>query len=114
VRLVTDFEKVFLNLDQAIPCGLIVNELLSNALKYAFTGNKKGVLNLSIKEKDNKVFLRIKDNGVGLPPEFKFEEADSLGLQLVFTLIEQLDGEVKFSTAPNKGTDYLITFEKLK
>jgi PAS domain S-box-containing protein len=114
VRLDTDFEKVFLNLDQAIPCGLIVNELLSNALKYAFTGNKKGVLNLSIKEKQNKVYLRIKDNGVGLPPEFKFEEADSLGLQLVFTLIEQLDGEVKFSTAPNKGTDYLITFEKLK
>lgn len=114
VRLDTDFEKVFLNLDQAIPCGLIVNELLSNALKYAFTGNKKGVLNLSIKEKDNKVHLRIKDNGVGLPPEFKFEEADSLGLQLVFTLIEQLDGEVKFSTAPNKGTDYLIIFEKLK
>jgi PAS domain S-box-containing protein len=114
VRLVTDFEKVFLNLDQAIPCGLIVNELLSNALKYAFSGDKKGTLSLSIKEKDNKVFLRIKDNGVGLPVDFKFEEADSLGLQLVFTLIEQLDGEVKFNTGPNQGTDYLITFEKQK
>jgi PAS domain S-box-containing protein len=113
VELKTDFDKVFLNLDQAIPCGLIVNELVSNALKYAFPKNNKGVLSMHITESDNKVELSIKDDGVGMPEDFDFDQNDSLGLQLVFTLIEQLDGEVAFNTAPNQGTKYLITFDKL-
>jgi PAS domain S-box-containing protein len=113
VELKTNFEKVFLNLDQAIPCGLIVNELLSNALKYAFPNNRKGIIRMQIKEAKKKVELLIKDNGVGMPQDFDFDQNDSLGLQLVFTLIEQLDGEVLFKTKPNQGTEYLITFDKL-
>lgn len=113
VELETCFEKVYLNLDQAIPCGLIVNELVSNALKYAFPDNQKGVLSMEIKENDNKIELNIRDNGVGMPENFDFDKNDSLGLQLVFTLVEQLDGEVRFNSKPNKGTEYLITFDKL-
>ncbi len=113
VELETAFEKVYLNLDQAIPCGLIVNELVSNALKYAFPDNRKGVLTMKISEVGSKIELIIKDNGVGVPKDFDFDHADTLGLQLVYTLIEQLDGEVAFHSKPNKGTEYLITFDKI-
>lgn len=113
VELDTRFEKVYLNLDQAIPCGLIVNELVSNALKYAFPNNRKGKLLMRIREEDNKVILLIKDDGVGVPRDFDFDGSDTLGLQLVFTLIEQLDGEVSFQSEPQKGTEYLITFDKI-
>jgi two-component sensor histidine kinase len=112
VRLETAFEKVYLNLDQAIPCGLIVNELVSNALKYAFPDNQKGVLQLGIRETNHKITLKVKDGGVGVPEEFDIEKGDTLGLQLVFTLVEQLDGEVAFKSKPGKGTEYLITFDK--
>lgn len=113
VELKTNFEKVFLNLDQAIPCGLIVNELVSNALKYAFPDHSRGVISMAINEKEKQVQLMIKDNGIGMPEDFDFDKNDSLGLQLVFTLIEQLDGEVAFTTKPKQGTEYLITFDKL-
>ncbi len=113
VELDTEFEKVYLNLDQAIPCGLIVNELVSNALKYAFPDNRKGVLSMKINEVGSKIELIIKDDGVGVPKDFDFDHADTLGLQLVYTLIEQLDGEVAFHSKPNKGTEYLITFDKI-
>lgn len=113
IELDANFEKVYLNLDQAIPCGLIVNELVSNALKYAFPDNRKGVLTMKIKEANNKVELMIKDDGVGVPKDFNFDQADTLGLQLVYTLIEQLDGEVAFDSKPGKGTEYLITFDKI-
>lgn len=113
VELKTDFEKVFLNLDQAIPCGLIVNELVSNALKYGFPDDRKGILLIKIKESEGKIALEIIDDGVGVPEGFDFENSETLGLQLVFTLVEQLDGEVSFESKPNKGTEYLITFDKI-
>lgn len=113
LQLKTNFERVFLNLDQAIPCGLIVNELVSNALKYAFPNGQKGILKLSIREENGKVKLGVSDNGVGVTEDFNFEDTDTLGLQLVFTLIEQLDGEVSFRSKPGEGTEYFITFEKV-
>ncbi len=105
-------EKVYLSLDQAIPCGLIVNELVSNAMKYAFPGEIDGTISLRVKEKGQQVLMEIADDGVGFPKGFEIEKSDSLGLQLVYTLTEQLDGEIKISS--KKGTKYLIKFEKLK
>jgi PAS domain S-box-containing protein len=112
VELIPEIEDVSIQIDQAIPCGLMVNELVSNALKYAFKGRKKGKLYLSLKESADKVFIRIADDGVGLPPSFQHEKTDSLGIQLVYTLIEQLDGTIEVSS--NQGTEFLITFEKRK
>jgi len=103
--------EVKLNIDQAIPCGLIVNELVSNALKYAFPDNQKGIINIEISEKGSKVTLRVEDSGKGLPKGFDFTNTETLGLQLVTTLIEQLDGKMKLES--KKGAKYLITFEKL-
>ena len=111
VNLNAEVDRVFLNLDQAIPCGLIVNELVSNALKYAFPGEKQGRILVKASENKNMITLIVEDNGIGLPENFNIEKTDTLGLQLVYTLIEQLDGEIKVST--KNGTKYLIKFEKL-
>jgi PAS domain S-box-containing protein len=110
VKLHTRFLPVFLSLDQAIPCGLIVNELISNALKYAFPEGHGGTVYLEIEEKQGQVRLLIGDDGIGLPEGFDWEKSESLGLQLVYTLIDQLDATIHVESS--KGTKYLITFEK--
>ncbi|MGB6035422.1 MAG: histidine kinase dimerization/phosphoacceptor domain -containing protein [Cryomorphaceae bacterium] len=110
VKLRTDFDDTYLSLDQAIPCGLIANELISNSLKYAFDEGQNGEIFVSTKSKGSRVTLIIADNGRGLPEGFDYENSDSLGLQLVYTLKDQLDASVEVST--KKGTKYLITFDK--
>jgi PAS domain S-box-containing protein len=110
VNLRTEFDDTYLSLDQAIPCGLIANELISNSLKYAFNKGQQGEIFVSAKQKESKVTLIISDNGKGLPKGFDYENSDSLGLQLVYTLKDQLDASIEVST--KKGTKYLITFDK--
>jgi PAS domain S-box-containing protein len=110
VELTTKFDKVSLSLDQAIPCGLIVNELITNALKYAFPKNREGKIEVLINHKKGQICIVVKDNGVGIPKDFNFEASNTLGLQLVFTLVEQLDAKIKYNT--NHGTKFLITFNR--
>jgi PAS domain S-box-containing protein len=110
IELITKFEKVSLVLDQAIPCGLIVNELISNALKYAFPEGKSGRITLEMSVKAGQLHLSIADDGIGLPKGLDVENSDTLGLQLVYTLADQLDANI--SVTSKKGTKYLITFEQ--
>jgi PAS domain S-box-containing protein len=110
VDFIPQMESVGLNLDQAIPCGLIINELVSNALKYAFKGRKKGVLTVILREENEDVILAVKDDGVGLPPDFAFEKNNSLGIQLVYALIEQLDATMKVNQTD--GTEFFIRFHR--
>jgi two-component sensor histidine kinase len=109
-KLTIDVDKVELALDQAIPCGLILNELITNSLKYAYPNDQGGEISISVKETENKIHMTVKDFGVGLPVGFKISESDSLGLSLVDTLIDQLDGELILKT--ESGTEFLIIFEK--
>lgn len=109
VELIADFDKVLLGLDQSIPCGLIVNELVSNAMKYAFKGKKKGRLCIEVKEKrGNKIELVVKDDGIGLPESWDSKKSGSLGLTLVNALTEQLDGTMVTKSA--KGTTHTLSF----
>lgn len=110
IKLKPKLKRCFLSLDQAIPCGLIVNELVSNALKYAFENRNTGEIIITLEENKKKVKLVIADNGIGLPPGLDYENTESLGLQLVYTLAEQLDANIEVEIA--KGTKYLIIFEK--
>lgn len=112
VELVEQLEHVQLGLDQAIPCGLILNELISNAFKHAFPDGGKGVIELGLSRQDRTVLISVSDNGRGLPPGFEEERDANLGLQLVHTLIGQLDGHITRTKAP--GVGYLITFEQPK
>ena len=112
VLLNKELNDVQIVLDQAIPCGLILNELITNSLKYAWKPNEKGTIFISLKEKKGVVFIEVSDDGIGLPFDFKNPTTDTLGLQLVSTLIEQLDGEINVDT--QNGTKYLIIFDKIK
>ena len=112
IILNTNLEEVDLTLDQAIPCGLLVNELITNALKYAWNSEEIGTITINLSEIDGIVNLEISDNGVGLPFIFEEVKSDTLGLQLVVTLVEQLDGEI--ITDCQDGTKYLIKFGNIK
>jgi two-component sensor histidine kinase len=89
-------ESVLLPITQAIPCGFIVNELVTNALKYAFPDNRSGEVTVNlVLEEDNLVSLSVSDNGVGLPPDIDLGNLSSLGLELVSVLAEQLGGSLQ-------------------
>ena len=109
INLIFDFKDIKLDLDHAIPCGLIVNEIVSNTLKYAFIGRKEGSIFLSIKKQKNTYYLEIGDDGIGLPNGIDIENTETLGLQLVCSLVEQINGTLKLKD--EKGTRYLIIFE---
>jgi PAS domain S-box-containing protein len=112
VVLETNLEEVDLVLDQAIPCGLLVNELITNALKYAWKQSEKGTITINLYQKGTEIHLNIFDDGIGLPFNFKETKPETLGLQLVETLIEQLDGELEVKN--ENGTKYFIKFENTK
>lgn len=112
VDLDIDVDKVDLNIDQAIPCGLIVNELLTNAVKYAFPDEgKSNRISIKVTEHNGGVEITVSDNGIGLPNDFDVNKTNSLGLQLVSTLTEQLDG--KLSVLSDNGAKFIINFKKI-
>jgi len=109
VALELDISSVSLGVDKAIPCGLILNELISNALKHAFPSDRTGVVRVSVGTQDpDSVFIHVADDGVGLPPNFDPEKSRSLGMQLVGTLVEQLSGRLEISR--HSGTAFRISF----
>lgn len=111
VTLRVDVEPVLLSLDQAIPCGLIINELVSNALKYAFPNNRPGEINIKLCQSYEQLELTIQDNGVGLPQDLNWREPQTLGLSLVHALAtEQLDGS--FAVDLSEGSRFDIRFPR--
>jgi two-component sensor histidine kinase/DNA-binding LytR/AlgR family response regulator len=107
-----DVEKINLNIETAHSCGLIVNELVANALEHAFCDQTSGNIYLSLKQNSqHDIVLKIKDDGAGVPPNFDFRSTESLGLKLVCILTKQLEGEIKLDTSD--GTGFEITFCEL-
>ena len=105
-----DIEDINLNIDTAIPLGLIINELITNSIKYAFP-QSKGTITIQLKSQPQQMELTISDNGIGLPKDINIENPKKLGLQLVNNLINQLDGYLKLNT--NNGTEFKITFQEV-
>ena len=109
-------DDVLLDIDTAIPCGLIINELVSNSLKYAFPTDSvcqgqdraNGKISVDLHSNNNGLTLIVSDNGIGFPPDLDFRKTESLGLQLVDTLTGQLDGEIQLDR--EGGTAFRITF----
>ena len=104
-------KEIMLNIETSIPCGLIYTELLSNCIKHAFPGHKEGKVNVLLKKVNDHIMLRVSDNGIGLPVEMDFRENNTLGLQLVKSLVKQLDGTI--TSEVNHGTEHTITFKEL-
>jgi PAS domain S-box-containing protein len=113
VRMKVDVRDAALDINTAIPCGLIVNELVTNALKYAFPGGRKGEVRVSLHPgADGRFTLTVGDNGVGWPRGADFRKTDTLGMQLVTMLVDQLDGAIELTSKP--GTVFRISFRELK
>ncbi len=115
IRLDIQADPVFLEIDTAVPCGLILNELISNALEHAFyfDGDRptdwEAEIHIEVhQERDRQVNLIVSDNGIGLPPDFDFLNSNSLGLQLVDVLVNQLDGTLAVNG--QHGAEFKITF----
>lgn len=110
VKLQLDLAPVEVGMDQATPCGLLVNELLSNCLKHAFPEGRTGTVLITLQPaaEGREFCLRVKDDGVGLPADFELRRKHSLGLQLVYDLARQLAGTLTISDGP--GADFSLAF----
>ncbi len=103
-----------MDVNKAVPCGLIINELVSNSLIYAFPiaqgkpENKKGEININLSSGDDSITLIVRDNGIGFPEDLDFRNTETLGMQLVCTLTNQLKGTIELNS--NGGTEFKITF----
>jgi len=112
IKLNTKVDDVMLDIDQSIPLGLILNELITNSLKHAFPQGSSGKIDIKFYLKDDKNILEVKDDGIGFPEGIDYKNTDSLGLRLVTSLTEQIDGEIEFTKSP--GTSFKIIFTKPK
>jgi PAS domain S-box-containing protein len=110
IKLNLDVGKILLDINTSIPLGLIVNELISNSLKHAFPDDKKGEITVKFHKKDDEFQFMIADTGVGLPEGLDITKTNSLGMRLVNTLVDQVNGEIELERS--NGTCFLIKFKE--
>lgn len=111
IKLHLNLKPVPVDINTAIPCGLIINELVSNTMKHAFPEDKMGDINIEFHSKDKNLILSVQDNGVGFPQDIDFKNTESLGLSIVNSLVGQIDGEIEMVV--NGGTKFTITFPEV-
>lgn len=109
VRLNINCSDIFLSIDMAVPCGLIINELISNAFKHAFPEGRKGEITIDFRpDADNRLTLVVSDTGIGLPKDIDISNSKTLGLQLIKDLVDQLGGTLNIER--DGGATFRITF----
>ncbi len=109
LHLILSIEDIYLSIKTAVPCGLLINELVTNVLKYAFPKEKSGCITIQFIRLPEKYYqLIIKDDGIGIPAHIQLNQSETLGLQLVSTLISQLKGKVELNRSA--GIEFIITF----
>lgn len=111
IKININIEDISLGVDTSVPLGLIINEIVSNTLKHAFNDDS-GEIHIKMHQSGEDTYiLNIADNGIGFPEELDFRNADSLGLQLVNSLVDQIEGHLEIKR--NKGTEFEISFKEL-
>lgn len=110
IELKLNVDDVFLNINQAIPSALVLNELITNSYKHAFRKGEKGRIEIRVTENEGEIEMVVQDNGVGLPDDFETSHSDSLGMTLVNTLVSQLEAD--FSIQNGHGSRFKIDFQK--
>jgi two-component sensor histidine kinase len=108
IQVTLSIPDVFLTVSEAIPCGLILNELITNSFKHAFPGKRKGQIIISIEPAGEQIKISVVDNGIGLPEKMKPEKAETLGLILIQSLAEQVGGQYQFQNS--NGTSFTLLF----
>jgi PAS domain S-box-containing protein len=112
IKSIIEVDPVDLNIETSVPCGLIINELVSNSIVHGFPDGRKGTILISLRSIGEKYELKVVDDGVGFPDKMDFKDPHSLGLELVQNLVDQLDGQIELLT---KGkTEFKISFSELK
>jgi len=112
IKIQINVEDVLLNIDTAIPCGLFINELLTNSLKHAFPHGREGKISIDLHSVDDRFIFTINDNGIGFPEDLDFKNTDTLGLQLVNHLVNQVDGTIELDRS--HGIKFTIVFKELE
>lgn len=116
VDLIIDIPDIKLGIDTAIPLGLLINETLTNALKYGIESDNEGAISIKLQkdsEQENCYILEIGDNGIGFPETINYKNTKSLGLKLIHNLTRQLRGTIQRDNS-KKGTNYIIKFQEIK
>lgn len=106
----SSMDSVKLNINQAIPCSLIINEIVTNAIKHAYGEKEEAIIDIILRENDGSIFLSVRDYGQGLPEDFDFNHNTSLGLNLIQVLKQQLNAELNINSSG--GTTFELTFKK--
>ena len=116
IRFETEIEDIALEISTAIPCGLLINELVTNSLKHAFPGDRAGTIRLEMRRRSaeggDRFLLRVADDGVGFPQGVDFQMTESLGMQIILMLVDQIDGAIERESGP--GTAFRIEFGEVK
>lgn len=108
IQLVLELDNLYLNIDKAIPVGLIINEVVTNSIKHAFVDKDSGEIKVQLKKQPSSVYLMIRDNGKGITEEFHPEKEESLGFMLIESLVQQIDGTFEFVN--NNGACFVLRF----
>jgi len=111
IKLNLNLEPITVDINIAIPCGLIINELISNSLKHAFPGNRRGEVDIKFHSKEGNLILEVSDDGIGFPQDMDFKNTPSLGLKVVNVLADQIGGEIKIDSS--KGTVFTVIFPEV-
>ena len=109
VDLKMDVEDVEVDINNAVPLGLIINEMVTNSLKYAFPDDREGTISISFYKEKDEYLLEVRDDGIGIPEEFEVEKNDSLGMMLINSLTSQISGQLEMERSP--GTTFRIKFK---
>lgn len=112
ITIETEVDDIHLNIDTAVPCGLIINELVTNSIKHGYPNGMAGLIRVKLSESNGEYCLSVKDNGVGFPETVDFRNTDTLGLQLITNLVLQLDGTI--DVILNHGTEFKINFQPME
>jgi two-component sensor histidine kinase len=110
IRFTLEIGDIIVDTDTAIPLGLILNELISNSLKYAFPNEGGGEIAIGVKREDHTLTVQYRDTGIGIPADLDWKNTQSLGLRLVTTLVEQLDGTVELNR--EEGTQFTMVLHE--
>ena len=112
MKLTVNIENVKMELETAIPLGLLINEIVANSVNHAFPNDRKGEIIVELKRDGDAFILKMSDDGIGVPKNIDFEKAETLGFQLINSLINQLDGQIKMQRI--KGTTFIVKFKELE
>lgn len=111
IKLKVDVENINMEIDTAIPLGLLINEMVANSLNYAFPNNREGQIKVDLHRNEDKFILIVSDDGIGIPEHIDFKKAETLGFQLINNLVNQLEGLIELEEG--EGTTFNVEFQEL-